>query len=167
MLNGEDIENSKKTTIGPISKIAVVLHDYNVKLPSFTFYGGNVPCVPVRFFFFFTAAHFHLGGRWHFSLPLYKNFHVFFQRNSSPLFFISRSSSFSVIHISVHIKILSRKTDSALVFLGGHAIYRQYARMLEMLEMLEIFWGDTSQVQALTTSAWLKIWGKGYHNCIM
>ena len=73
MLNGEGNENSKKiTTIGPISKIA----DYNVKFPSWTFYGGNVPCVPVRFFFF-TAAHFHLGGRWHFSLPLYKNFHVF------------------------------------------------------------------------------------------
>ena len=49
MLNGEGNENSKKiTTIGPISKIA----DYNVKFPSCTFYGGNVPCVPVRFFFF-------------------------------------------------------------------------------------------------------------------
>ena len=29
---------------------AVVLHDYNVKLLSYTFYGGNVVCVPVRFF---------------------------------------------------------------------------------------------------------------------
>ena len=53
MLNGEGNENSKKiTTIGPISKIAIVFHDYNVKLPSYTFYGGNVPCVPVRFFIF-------------------------------------------------------------------------------------------------------------------
>ena len=91
MLNGEDNENSKKktTTIGPISKIAVVLHDYNVKRPSCTFYGGNVPCVPVRFFFF-TAAHFHLGGRWHFSLPLYKNFHVFLPKKFvSFVFFLS------------------------------------------------------------------------------
>ena len=68
--------------------------------------------------FFFTAAHFHLGGRWHFSLPLFKNILFSFQRNSSPLFFISRSSSFSVIHVSVDIKILSRKTDSALCFFG-------------------------------------------------
>ena len=30
---------------------AVVLLDYNVKLLSYTFYGGNVVCVPVRFFF--------------------------------------------------------------------------------------------------------------------
>ena len=29
---------------------AVVLLDYNVKLLSYTFYGGNVVCVPVRFF---------------------------------------------------------------------------------------------------------------------
>ena len=46
--------------------IAVVLHDYNVALPSYTFYGGNVVGIPVRFFFFFfffTAAHFHLAGR--------------------------------------------------------------------------------------------------------
>ena len=30
------------------------------KLPSYTFYGGNVVCVPVHFFF--AAAHFHFGG---------------------------------------------------------------------------------------------------------
>ena len=34
------------------SFIAVVLQDYNVKLPSYTFYGGNVVCVPVYVFFF-------------------------------------------------------------------------------------------------------------------
>ena len=43
-----------------------------------------VACVPVHFYFFFTAAHFHQ------SLPL--------------LFLITRSSSFSVIHVSVGIK---------------------------------------------------------------
>ena len=56
MLSGEGKENGEKTTIGLISKketlhvqhtsfvhfFAVVLHDYNVKLPSYTFYGGNV-----------------------------------------------------------------------------------------------------------------------------
>ena len=112
MLNGEGNENSKKiTTIGPISKIA----DYNVKFPSCTFYRGNVPCVPVRFFFslplIFTLV---TAGISHCHYT--KTFMFFFQRNSSPLFFISRSSSFSVIHISVDIKILSRKTDSALFF---------------------------------------------------
>ena len=30
-----------------------------------------------------------------------------------------------------------------------------------------IFWGDTSQVWALTTSPWMKIWKKGFHNCII
>ena len=40
---------------------AVVLHDYGVKLPSYTFYRGIVVCVPVRIFF--TAAQFHLCGR--------------------------------------------------------------------------------------------------------
>ena len=42
---------------------AVVLHDYNVKLPetylSYTIFGGNVVRVLVHFFF--TAAHFHLA----------------------------------------------------------------------------------------------------------
>ena len=37
----------------------VVLHDDSVKLASYTFYAGNVVCVPVRSFFS-TAAHFSL-----------------------------------------------------------------------------------------------------------
>ena len=32
--------------------LAVVLHDYNVKLLSYSLYGGNVACVSVCFFFF-------------------------------------------------------------------------------------------------------------------
>ena len=39
----------------------------------------------------------------------YKIFMVFFQRNWSPLLFISRSSSFSVIHVNVDIKIKSKE----------------------------------------------------------
>ena len=61
MLSGEGKESGEKTTIGLISKkatlhaqytffvhfLAVILHDYNVKwkfqkIPSYTFYGGNV-----------------------------------------------------------------------------------------------------------------------------
>ena len=40
-------------------------------------------------FFFFTAAHFHLAGRWHFSFS-HRRYIIslfFFQRYSSPLFF--------------------------------------------------------------------------------
>ena len=55
-----------------------------------------VSCVHVSFFFF-TDAHFHLAVR-------YEMFMFFFQRNSSPLFSITRFSSFSVIHVSVNIK---------------------------------------------------------------
>ena len=71
MLNGDGNENGKKS-IGLISKktilhgstllvhfFDVVLHDYNVKRPSYTFYVRNVvcahrkffACVPVRFFY--------------------------------------------------------------------------------------------------------------------
>ena len=56
MLSGEGSENGENTTTGLISKnatlhvqhtvfvhfFAVVLHDYNVKRPGYTFYGGNV-----------------------------------------------------------------------------------------------------------------------------
>ena len=65
-------------------------------------------------------------------------FHVFFQRNYK-LFIISTSSSFSVIHVSVDIKIPSKKkTRLCCCFLshpkspGCHAIYRKNARVIEM-----------------------------------
>ena len=66
------------------------------KLPSYAFYRGNVVRVLVNFFFL-TAAHFHLGGRQHFSFShcRYKFFMLFFQPKMSPLFFISRFSSLS------------------------------------------------------------------------
>ena len=56
---------------------------------------------------FFTAAHFHFGSRQHFSCSYrrYIIFMIFFQRNWSPLLFISRSSSFPVIQVNVDIKI--------------------------------------------------------------
>ena len=53
---------------------------------------------------FFAAAHFHLGGRQHFSVSHhpYNIVTFFFRRNNwSPLFFISRFSSFPVIHVNL------------------------------------------------------------------
>ena len=82
------------------------------------FYGGTVVCAYPIFCFlcscwllFFTAAHF-------------LNFHVFFLRNSSPLFSITRSSSFSIFHDSVNIKNRPKKTRLCCCFFfsGGHVI---------------------------------------------
>ena len=85
-------------------------------------------CVHVRFHFYFTTAHFLLAGRWHFSFShcRYEIFRFFFQRNSSPLFSITRSSSFSVIHVSVNITNNVEKDTTLFFFLsespGGHEI---------------------------------------------
>ena len=54
----------------------------------------------------------------------------FFQRNSSPLFLITRSSSFPVIHFNVDIKNNVEKDSTFLFFFfskspGGHAISLQ------------------------------------------
>ena len=51
----------------------------------------------------------------------------FFLRNSTPLFLFTRSSSFSVIHVSVNIKNNVEKDTTLLLFFlskspGGHAI---------------------------------------------
>ena len=60
-------------------------------------------------FYFFTSAHFPLA------VP-YEMFKFFFQRNSSPLFSITRSSSLSVIHASVNIKNNVEKDTTLLFF---------------------------------------------------
>ena len=95
------------------------------------------------FAFFFTAAHFHLVGRQHFSFSHCPNkiFMFFFLRNWLPLF-VSRSSSCSVINIKVDIEIQSKerlKGDSASLLSfslpksqGGHAIYQRNARVFDM-----------------------------------
>ena len=59
-----------------------------------------------------------------FSPPLWISM-FFFLRNSSPLFSITRSSSFSVIHVSVNIKNNAEKDTTLLLFFlskspGGH-----------------------------------------------
>ena len=63
----------------------------------------NILFLVLLFAFFSIAAHFHLAGRYHFSSSprRYIIFMLLFQGNSSPLFCISRSSSFSVIHVNV------------------------------------------------------------------
>ena len=70
---------------------------------------------------------------------LCRSFFIFsLERNSFPLFFISRSSSLSVIHVSVDIKIkLKKRLGLVAVFRlsknpAGHAIYRQNARVSEV-----------------------------------
>ena len=140
MLSGDDNENSQKQSVDLVSKIttlhmqhtffvhffAVVLHDYNDKLPETSWL--HVLYAPVHFF---------CGCRcfspwWPLASPFsqrcYKIFMFFFQRNWSPLFFISRSSSFSVIHVNVDIKIKweGRIGFAVVVFiskrLGSYAI---------------------------------------------
>ena len=54
----------------------------------------------------------------------------FFLRNSSPLFSITRSSSFSVIFVSINIKNNAEKETTSLLFFlskspGGHVIFFQ------------------------------------------
>ena len=95
MLSGEGNEKGEKTRIGLISKkvtlhvqhtflvhfFAVVLHDYNVKLPETSrlhVYGGNVVRVLVHFFF---------------SFSLLQNFMLFLQQKMSPLFFHQASKT--------------------------------------------------------------------------
>ena len=49
-------------------------------------------------------------------LTAVKNFQFFFQRNPSPLFSITRSSSFSVIHVNVSIKNNFEKETTLFFF---------------------------------------------------
>ena len=91
-------------------------------------------CSPFSyFFFFFTGPHLHPTGRSLLAASISNfltaalNFHVFFLRNSSPLFSITRSSSFFVIHLSVNIKNNVEEDTALLLFIlskspGGHAI---------------------------------------------
>ena len=91
-----------------------------------------VSCFHVRFYFsvllIFTllAAAFWPLAFLIFSPPLWIST-FFFLRNSSPLFSITRSSSFSVIHVSVNIKNNAEKDTTLLLFFlskspGGHVI---------------------------------------------
>ena len=69
------------------------------------------------FTFVFLAAHFHLGGRQHFSFS-HLHYEIFFTSNEVGLrcVFISRSSSFSAIHVNVNLKIQSKERLFFAVF---------------------------------------------------
>ena len=67
-------------------------------------------CVSVRFYFFHCISHFSFSHR------RYEIFMFFFQRNSSPLFLITHSSTFYVIHVSVDVKNNVEKDTTLLLF---------------------------------------------------
>ena len=79
--------------------IAVVLHDYNVALPSYTFYGGSVVSVPVRFSFLLPLIFTLLVASISHFLTAAKNFSCFSRSNEIGFF------SFAVIDVNVDIKI--------------------------------------------------------------
>ena len=117
-------------------------------------------------FFFFAAAHFHMAGRQHFSSShrRYKIFTFFFQQTWSPLFFISRSRSFSIIHVNVDVKIYFKERIGFVVVVfflckspdsHAHAIYRRNARGLEMQNFLLTYmngWTHVTIVEAAVLS---------------
>ena len=86
------------------------------------------PCWPLAFLIF--------------SPPLWI-FMFFFLRNSSPLFSVTRSSSFSVIHLSVNIKYNVEKDTTLLLFFsqspGGYVISFQIKPWVAHLS-IELFY---------------------------
>ena len=115
MLNGDGNENSQKISVGLISKKTKTLQPraahffYTFLCRCFAPLQRETSinlCVPVHFFFspplIFTLVAASISP---FSHRRYKIFMFFFQRNWSPLFFISRSNSSSVIHVNVGIEI--------------------------------------------------------------
>ena len=112
MLSGEAHENGEKTATGLISKktILKVQHTFLYislplfcttttwnfqKLPGYTFFGGKVVLVFVHFFFFTSLIAPWWTQAFLIFLPPLQNFMLFLQQKMSPLFFPSRSSSFS------------------------------------------------------------------------
>ena len=86
-----------------------------------------VSCVHVRFYFSLPLIFTLLAASISHCLTAALNFHVFLPTNSSLLFSITRSSSYSVIHETVNIKNIVEKDKTLLLFLlskspGGHAI---------------------------------------------
>ena len=96
--NRSNLQNSNSVRAAHffVDFFAVVLHDYNAKLPKL-FYGGNV--VRALFHFFFTAAHFLLAlvaaSISHFVTAATKFSCCSSDKRKFPLFFFSRSRSLS------------------------------------------------------------------------
>ena len=137
------ISKKKKKQIALAARFFVflnaVLCDLNVKRPRYALFLWRScrMCILTQYFFFLVfmfAFIFHcrsFSPCWPqafliFSPPLWIPM-FFFLRNSSPLFSITRSSSFSVIHVSVNIKNNAEKDTTLLLFFlskspGGHVI---------------------------------------------
>ena len=114
MLSGEGNAGERwKTTIGLISKKATlhVQHTFLYislplfcttvtwnfqKIPSYTFYGGNVGRVLVHSFF--TVAHFHPGGRWY---PAATKFHIVPPKENVSFCFFSLALAPFLIEVSL------------------------------------------------------------------
>jgi len=150
MLNGVGNESGKNKSKGLISKkkkktlhlqhtffvhfLDVVLHHYNVKLPSYTSYVGNVVCAHQKFYclcpssVFFTAAHFHFAVHYHFSFS-HRQFSCFSSNEIGLLCFLSNTLALSLSSTSVKTLKLSRTWICCCFFSlkcpGGHAISRQ------------------------------------------
>ena len=75
-----------------------------------------VPCVHVHFYFSLPLIFTQLAASIAHFLTAALNFHVFLPRNSSPLFLVTRSSCFSVIHVCVNIKNNAEKDTTLLLF---------------------------------------------------
>ena len=114
---------------------AVVLHDYDVASRNFlvTLFMEEMLYV-FLFTFLFAATHFHLGAASisHFLTATVKFSHYSYDEIGLLCFLISRSSSFSVIHINVDIETKWKERIDFVVVPGGYVIYRQNARVLEM-----------------------------------
>ena len=84
-------------------------------------------CVHVRFYFSLPLIFTLVAAGISHCLTAALNFLFFFLQNSSLLFSVTHSSSFSVIHVSVNIKNNVEKDTTLLLFFlskspGGHAI---------------------------------------------
>ena len=95
-----------------------------VKLPSCTFYGGKIVyrevCYYVPFFFFFfTAAHFNLAGRWHLSFS-HCSFQCFMFL-SSAMNFVSFLFVFVFVVVFSFALVLSLLSASVQCYKGGTA----------------------------------------------
>ena len=128
MLSGERNKNGEKTKIGLISKKAtlhvqptffvlffpLVLHDYNVKLPEASWLHAlwrKCTCSCSLFFTFLIIS------------PQLQNFMLFLQEKMSPLFFLSRSSSF----------VLERRSPVALLSLSLCPSLSLFSKFVDMI----------------------------------
>ena len=110
---------------------------------------------PVLMFSFIFHCH-SFSPRWPLAFLIYSFTCFFFLRNSSPLFSITRSSSFSVIHVSVNIKNNAEKDTTLLLFFlskspGGHLISFQIKRWVAfgfLYLLIELFYIGMPVVRA-------------------